>query len=106
MKNLDARKFNTVIELLQVSVQADGFGGTFTTSESIGEIFARYEEPRTVNQNFDGTSIDKIDAIFYIRKREIDTNVHRVKYKDQEYLISSFETTFLNTQMKIRCSKV
>jgi len=106
MKSIDARKFDTRIELWQSENVADGFGGSTSNDTKIKDLFARYELPKVVNFNSEQTSIDKVDAHFYIREIHLNTNVNFIVYKGNRYLIQSFEQTHLRSQIKLKCVKI
>ena len=106
MKSIDARKFDTVIELWQTENVADGFGGFTSTDTKIKDLFARFELPKFSNFNSEQTSIDKVDAHFYIRKIHINTNVNFIIYKGNRYTILSFEQTHLKSKIKLKCVKI
>ena len=106
MKSIDARKFDTVIELWQTSNVADGFGGSTSADTKIKDLFARFELPKFSNFNNEQTSIDKIDAHFYIREIHINTNVNFIFYKGNRYLIQSFEQTHLKSQIQLKSVKI
>ena len=106
MKSIDARKFDTVIELWETENVPDGFGGSTSNDTKIKDLFARFELPKFSNFNSEQTSVDKVDAHFYIREIAIDTNVNFIVYKSNRYLIQSFEQTHLKSQIKIKCVKI
>jgi hypothetical protein len=106
MKSIDARKFDTVIELWKTENVPDGFGGATSNDSKIKDLFARFELPKVGNYNSDQTSIDKVDAHFFIREIAIDTNVNFIVHKGNRYLIQSFEQTHLKSQIKLKCVKI
>jgi hypothetical protein len=106
MKSIDARKFDTRIELWQTENVADGFGGSTSNDIKIKDLFARYELPKVGNFNSEQTSIDKVDSHFFIREIHINTNVNFIVYKGNRYTILSFEQTHLRSQIKLKCVKI
>lgn len=103
MKPLLARKYNAVIELWEALNVPDGFGGTTIEEKIVGNLYARREQPRSVNYDVNGLVFDKADIAFIIRKREINTKVNFIVYSGFKYTILNFEPTQLETQIKINC---
>jgi hypothetical protein len=103
MKPILSRGFNCLIELWSTQDVADGFGGVTSNESLIGNIYARRIEQRGVNYDVSGATIDKYDQGFIIRKRDIDTTVNFVVYRDYKYTIISVESTQLETQIKLNC---
>lgn len=100
---IEARRYNCLIELWEVSKVADGYGGNTVENEKITDIYARRIEPRAVNYNTGGQVFDKYDQSFIIRKREIDSNVNYIVYNGYQYTIQNIELTQLETQIRINC---
>lgn len=109
-----ARGFNKVVEIWNIGIVADGFGGNTVQESLLSKSWAKIESVDAKSSSL-STEFGMLDAskslIITVRKRNdliYDLQTMFIKYRDEKYVIKSHPTNenFEDSFIRFICTKM